>query len=234
MLGSDFDRMLRSIQAANERKATERGFASVEAMIEADDAEEKRARLVERERQARAHREHVVAAFGGRLRPSIAEALVEGHGLGDTSAVQAARAWLRGSRPVLVLSGGTGTGKTVAAAWSLCERPSAFQVLRAVRVGAAFERWQNDREEGVDALRLYVPTLLLDDLGQESLDDRRVEPAIEEIFDARQSPRLRTIVTTNLSTEAMRSRYSDRVISRLAQNATVIRVDGADLRRVSR
>jgi DNA replication protein DnaC len=230
----DFDSMLASIQRANERRARERGFATVDAMLEAEDAVTRATQAEEAARKAAAHRRTVVAAFGGRLRSDVAEALVDDVGLAETPALRAVREWLASSAPVLVLSGGTGTGKTVAAAWALGSRVGAFQVLRATRLGAAFERWQTDREDNVEPLRLSVPTLLVDDLGTEPIEDRRTVSAIDEVFDARQS-HVRTVVTTNLTREQIRARYSDRVLSRLAQNARVIDLDQKnDLRRRTR
>lgn len=234
MSGFDFGSMFARIQSAQAEQARERGFDSVDAMIAHDDAEEKRARLGERAAASREHRAAVCAAMSGRLRPETEAAIIAGEGLADTPALSAVREWLAGDRPVLILSGGTGAGKTVAAAWALAAREGAFQALRAVRLGSAFERWSSDREDGVEALRLKVSTMLVDDLGQEPIEDRRVIPAIEELFDARQTPRLRTLITTNLSRDQIRQRYSERVISRLAQNAKVVQVSGTDLRRGGR
>lgn len=231
MSGFDFLSMLAAIQRANEQRARERGFATVDEMLAADDAVTLATQAEEAARVAETHRRAVVAAFGGRLRGDVSAALVSGSGLGETPALRAARQWVDASAPVLVLSGGTGTGKTVAAAWALCSRVASFQVLRATRLGAAFERWQSDREDGTDPLRLGVSTMLVDDLGTESTDDRRTVLALDEVFDARQS-RVRTVVTTNLTREQMRARYSDRVISRLAQNARVIDLNQTtDMRR---
>lgn len=63
---------------------------------------------------SRAWREEAVRAMGCRLDHAAAQLLGEGT-VDETKAVRAARAWLsRTSRPVLILSGTTGTGKSVA------------------------------------------------------------------------------------------------------------------------
>ncbi len=230
MSGFDARRMMADLERMALDGARSRGFETVEAMLEHDRIAEARRAEAEVLADAARHRRAVVSSLLGRLRPDVAEALLVGK-LRETDAVRTVRAWLATDKPTLVLSGGTGAGKTVAAALALCERIGSFQVLRAPRLGAAFERWQSDREDGAEALRVNVATLLVDDLGLEPLDDRRVPLALEEIFDARQTASRRTVVTTNLSRDAMRARYSDRVLSRLAQNAAVVPVDGDDMRR---
>ena len=59
---------------------------------------------------------------GPRVSDTIAEALLAGDGLADTIAHSTVREWLATTKPVLVLSGGTGTGKTVAAILHLLRR----------------------------------------------------------------------------------------------------------------
>jgi DNA replication protein DnaC len=226
--------MLARIQAEQLDAARERGFDSVDAMVAHDEAEEQRRRNAESDRASREHRQRVVAAMSGRLTEQAEAAIVAGTGLADTVALTTVREWLAGVKPVLILSGGVGSGKSVAATWALASREGTFQAIRAVRLGSAWERWSSDREDGVEALRLGVSMMLIDDLGQEPIEDRRTIPAIEEVFDSRQTTRQRTICTTNLSRDQMRERYSDRVISRLAQNAMVVVVKGIDLRRGGR
>jgi DNA replication protein DnaC len=234
-LGSDgFTTMLARIQAEQLEAARERGFDSVDSMVAYDEAEEQRRRNSETERISRDHRKRVIGAMSGRLTEQAERAIITGDGLAETAALLTVREWLAGVKPVLILGGGVGIGKSVAAAWALASREGTFQALRAVRLGSAWERWSSDREDGVEALRLWVDTMLIDDLGQEPIEDRRTIPAIEEVFDSRQTSRQRTICTTNLSREQMRERYSDRVISRLAQNAMVVFVKGTDLRRGQR
>jgi DNA replication protein DnaC len=80
-------------------------------------------------------------------------------------------------------------------------------------------------------LRLGVPLLVVDDLGLEPLDDRRAAVAVEELFHARQSEDVRTIVTTNLTPDEARRRYSERVFSRLAQSGRWWNLSGDDIRR---
>lgn len=229
----DFGAMFADLQRLQAEEASRRGFADIDAMVAHDQAEEVRRRSAEVAKASKQHRASVVAALRGRLTEQ-AEAAIVDQTLADTQALAAVREWLAGRKPVLILSGGTGCGKTVAAAWALATREGPFQAIRAVRLGSAWERWSSDREDGVEALRLWVDTMLVDDLGQEPIEDRRVVPAVEELFDSRQSPRTRTIVTTNLSPAQMRERYSERVLSRWAQGAMVVHVKGTDLRRGAR
>ena len=215
------------------QKALELGFPSVEAMREAKRQEEAFSR---QETAIREIREEIVNRLGGRLSDAAAAALLSG-AIEATDAVQAVRAWAdslsgQDARPVLVLSGPPGTGKTIAALSflsSLSDR-RRWQFARAVRLGSMFERWSNDAPG--EALDIDVPVLIVDDLGQEPLSDRRVIPAIHEILDARKSARrMATIITTNLTIAEAKSRYPDPDISRLAESADWISLSGPDMRR---
>jgi len=214
-------------------RALAAGFDSVEAW-HGHEAELERLRAEAQTRAAReAHARLVLGQVGPRVSDEIARRIVAGEGLLDTSAHLAVCKWLETDRPTLVLMGGTGAGKTVAAVRAMHTRQRT-QFIRALRIGAHFERWASDRESNVVALDLGADLLVVDDLGQEPIEDRRAMPAIEEVLDSRQSERTRTIITTNLSPDAIRARYSDRICSRLAQNGRFVPVDDDDRRRVRR
>jgi DNA replication protein DnaC len=214
-------------------RALAAGFDSVAAW-HAHRGELERLRAEAQTRAAReAHARLVLEQVGSRVSDDVARRLVAGEGLDDTPAHVAVRDWLASDRPTLVLSGGTGVGKTVAAVRAMMTR-TRVQFIRALRIGAHFERWASDRESNVVALDLGADLLVVDDLGQEPIEDRRAMPAIEEVLDSRQSERTRTLITTNLDADAIRDRYSERIRSRLAQNAKLFAVPGDDRRRVRR
>lgn len=219
----------KEIEARDLRRVQELGLSSLEELYAIQRAEAEKQRREEEAERVRKFRHGVLKSIGPRFTDDVARGLVDGAGLADTVAHLTVREWLASSKPTLVLSGGTGTGKTVAAMRAILEADS-FQFLRAIRIGAHYERWSSDREDDVEPIRFGVALLVVDDLGQEPIDDRRVMPAIEEVLDQRQSERTRTLITTNLSADQLRSRYSERIVSRLRQNATVKILGASDMR----
>lgn len=181
---------------------------------------EERARETQRARQreGEAAKRRLLDRLGPTFPEEGAEALERGT-LDETKATRAVGRWLLGRKPFLFLIGGTGVGKTMAAAWAAM-RASDAQIVRATTLHVAYERWSSDRDRDVEPLRLNTELLVLDDLGLEVLEDRRTHAALEEIANARQGMsrgvRLRTIYTTNLDDEALRARYAhaDRLMSR--------------------
>jgi len=143
-----------------------------------------------------------------------------------TDAVRAARQWDAG-RSALVLSGGRGCGKTVAAAWrALSDPPNALfrfcDAPRAARIGRYSSGWA----ELVDA-----PALCLDDLGAEYLDAKESFVAdVSELVNAYYASRRRLIVTTNLSGDELAERYGARVLDRLMECAEWVGIGGGSMR----
>jgi DNA replication protein DnaC len=66
-----------------------------------------------------------------------------------------------------------------------------------------------------------VPLLVLDDLGAE-WGSGYVMSKVDAIFAERYNRKRSTIVTTNLVSQALRSRYPDRIIDRLRETAQII------------
>ena len=230
---SGFGAIVESMRLAQERTARERGFADVDAMIAADDAAEAKRAARERAAGLAEHRRSVLAQVAGELSDATSERLMGGRHE-ETEAMRAIRDWSATSKAILVLAGNAGTGKSFASLAYACSRVVDCQIVRASRLGAHWERWQSDREDRVAPLRLRVPLLIVDDLGLEPLDDRRAAVAVEELFHARQGGGLRTIITTNLSPVEAKSRYSERVFSRLAECGRWVQIAGDDLRRGAR
>ena len=134
-----------------------------------------------------------------------------------------ARCWLGGRRPVLVLLGTVGRGKTVAAAACLVEAGGKYLRARALaKLWASGYREDRDRCEALLSTRELV---VIDDVGTEPVSE-----ALDELIDARQSRRRRLVLISNLSMGQLRERLGERAVSRLAANAEVIADAGDDLR----
>lgn len=224
------DAMWRQHTQRAESEALAAGFATVveyqahAAKLDALRAEAEAAH----ERQRRVER--ILAQVGPRITDDVAARIRAGAGLTDTAAHVVVTAWLATDTPALIVSGGTGSGKTVAAIRAM-EQHTRPQFLRALRIGAHFERWSADREDGTEPIDFHADLIVIDDLGQEPTEDRRAMPALEEVLDQRQSARTRTLITTNLNADQIRDRYSERIRSRLAQIGSFRALSAADMRR---
>lgn len=206
---------------------------------------------VEAAKRREEEREALQAARKRRLTPmlpglpaSVANAIIRDE-LRPTKALDVVRRWLRNPEapPILVLVGGYGSGKTVAAGWALATHYSGTYV-RAVDFAMRAEPYTNDLSRGVTPLDVKRPALLiLDDLGTERRKaggepDPRFAPALYDVFDQRLGtlqngqPR-RTLITTNLGKEAFIKRYAadERNVSRLRRDAYFAPCGNVDLRR---
>lgn len=146
---------------------------------------------------------------------------------------------------ILVLAGGTGGGKTTAAAWIALKGDDALPGF--ILASELERRGRYDKD-----LRTWLPertSLVIDDLGAELLDGKGVFRSwLDEIFDAFYSSKRRLVITTNLKTRIddahrdacradgtepepqFRERYGDRVRSRFMQVGMWAQCGNVDIR----
>lgn len=140
-------------------------------------------------------------------------------------------------KSTLLFYGGSGLGKTYLLRCihararerdipSLCI--TANQLIRTARQ-AIFSREQ----EEMDAL-YETELLLIDDLGTEPLIENITVEELFNILNERQNAGLCTVISTNLSLEDLQRRYTERVISRLLNRQTCMKLffEGIDIRRL--
>lgn len=198
------------------------------------------AERLERECEAKARQHERAREYERRVREQLVEPLpitdedraaIVADALEDTHALRLVRRWLEARpSPWLVLLGGTGTGKTVAAAWAIAHAHGAY--ISATQLRALMTRAVWDGDDLPDAARSRL--LVLDDLGAEKeTDPEKFQAALFELLNRRQSERTRTIITSNLSRSRLadRTRYGDRVVDRINHLAHVVELSGATLRR---
>ncbi|GAU66679.1 putative helicase loader [Streptomyces sp. NBRC 110611] len=149
----------------------------------------------------------------------------------------------------LVLTGSIGTGKTHQAYGALRRiaeaGPRRFEMIATtapdmygrLRPGGSAHGTEHELKR-----LCRVPLLLLDDLGTEKLSEW-TEEATYRLINERYNQCLPLVVTTNFPVRAapdetgrpsgpdLVSRLGDRLASRLAQTASIVRLDGPDLRR---
>jgi hypothetical protein len=138
-------------------------------------------------------------------------------GVVQTAAIAAVMAWLESrASEVLVLHGGTGSSKSLAAAWAFafaahrnrvspmwCDAPEMSAVADWSSEWAAFDA---------------APLLVIDDLGAEPERRReRMQVVLERMFNLAAG---RAVITTNVHHELVFLHYGDRVQSRLRGIAT--------------
>ena len=140
--------------------------------------------------------------------------------------------------PNLVLSGGTGLGKTfllnciyerVVSRNYPAVRVTAFRMFEAMR------RQHFGSVEGeLDFEQLLnVPLLLIDDLGSEPMVKNITREYLFTLLNERISAGKGTVIATNLSTDDLEEVYGERVRSRLAdqRRSIVLKFTGKDLRK---
>lgn len=132
-----------------------------------------------------------------------------------------------GQNEVLVLSGSTGTGKTVAAVtwlWRHRALPGGFMRASAFAAASSFDGAL--RTNWAHLWRVMV----LDDLGAEYADNKGAFVSrAEEVFDHYVADGRGLVVTTNLSPADILTRYGERLASRLV--GRIRPASGEDLRR---
>ena len=154
----------------------------------------------------------------------------------QSEALDAARKWLN-ALPVdgehttwLVLLGGTGTGKTVAATWALREavrqgRSAYFRTASRLARLSGFN-------EGAVELEMLIGCglLVLDDVGAEA-QTAWGSGLLQELLDARHQASARTVITSNLSADDFKTRIGERMTDRIREDGMVVRLGGKSMRR---
>lgn len=172
------------------------------------------------------------------------EAEVVAKGTDDNPTTLAVRDFCAGPLTFCLILGTTGSGKTIAAAEGLLNSK--------MRWGASGDAWAYSSGEAKfvhagDLARLsYFDTesqkilgrterrkwLVLDDVGSELVTDTW-RSNLTDIITARNSSRLKTIITSNLPVEDFKTRYDARIISRIRGSGVVIISGAVDMRRAS-
>lgn len=157
-----------------------------------------------------------------------------------TDAIQHASEFLsvvvpRDDKNILVLAGGVGVGKSVAAAWTAMSLPpngyGAFGVRRFKHTAELCEllsSYDADQKKERDLLK-SCRVLVLDDVGTEHMTE-----AFQTFFDGLVNARYEhdgiTVITTNLTSDLFRERYGLRIYDRLRGRGAWYDIAHASLR----
>ena len=140
----------------------------------------------------------------------------------------------------LIFTGATGTGKTFAAgiiASSLIDRNYNVLFLTAVKANDVFLRYHTsgdgDRKAVFDLLT-ECDLLVLDDVGTEPVLKNVTVEYLTAFLSERLAHGKPFVITTNLSPEEIKRRYSERLLSRLSsKDSAFITFTGEDKRRTA-
>lgn len=148
--------------------------------------------------------------------------------VGDLELTDALRYTLGPPVAILVLSGGNGTGKTVAAAaWLRGHPPDDVLFVTA----AALARWPRYDVEQMD--RLFSPSrLVIDDLGVEFKDAKGAfKSVLEEVVCWRHGEGNQTVITTNMKRDDFRAEFDGRIADRIREDGRFVVCGGESMRR---
>lgn len=173
------------------------------------------------------------------------EAEVVAQGAADNPTTRAVRDFAAGPLTFCLILGSAGSGKTVAAAEALLNSkmfwgsgdskawaysPSEARFVLASDL-ARLSYFDSESVKKLDRAERYR-WLVLDDVGGELVTDTWRSNFTELIL-RRNSARLKTLITSNLTADEFKTRYDDRIISRIRGNGVVIISGTTDLRRAS-
>lgn len=143
------------------------------------------------------------------------------------------------TKNLILLSGGTGVGKTHLIK---CMANQLIDKCAVVNLTTAFALNQNllkaynsfDIDERNEVLQKYLSPeyLFIDDLGTEIKQKGITVNLLYLIINERKMKNLCTIITTNLDLQEIREQYDERIFSRIADrdSSICIKIDGNDLR----
>jgi DNA replication protein DnaC len=174
------------------------------------------------------------------------ESEVVARGADDNPTTAAVRDFAAGPLTFCLLLGGAGSGKTVAAveallnskmyfmggrpdvprSWVYCPSEARFYLASDLARLSYFDAPSQKKLGRAER----VPWLVLDDVGGELVTDTW-RSNFTEIILRRNSARLKTLITSNLSGDEFKARYDDRVISRIRGNGIIVTSGKTDLRR---
>lgn len=138
----------------------------------------------------------------------------------------------------LLLYGNTGVGKTFLTnciAKELLDHSHTVVYLTSLKLFDILELYKFDRDRTQtekNAAVSYIldsELLIIDDLGTE-LNNSFTSSQLYHCIDARLNNKRATIISTNLSFDDLRERYSERIFSRLTSNYILLKLTGDDIR----
>ena len=138
----------------------------------------------------------------------------------------------------ILLTGSSGLGKTFllrSMASRLIERGQNVLVMSSFAFLQIARKSYFESDNGIQEL-LEVPVLMLDDLGSEPLMQNITIEQLFNLINIRQTMKLSTVISTNLTLDELKDRYTERIASRLnnPDKCMILTLAGRDLRKIER
>jgi DNA replication protein DnaC len=145
-----------------------------------------------------------------------------------TKSCKQVKAFLESDDIFLLLTGRVGIGKTYACYAGIIERNGGGVYHKAVRLGQLLF---SDKVKTIADME-DTGLLILDDIGTEIITDKQwFNSILDSIIDYRYEWMHQTILTTNLTMGEFKSRYGERIMSRLTETGKAWELGGKDLRK---
>lgn len=187
-----------------------------------------------REREADEARRQFRANMPFRLErmgvPALVIEILERSNL-ETPAAKFVTEFLEADKSILLLLGGPGTGKTIAAASALIEAPTHSSVFVQATDVARLSDFNVEHAHELDRVT-EARFLVLDDLGAEHANDFWVS-RLDGIINHRYARKLRTIITSNLDAPRFKKQYGERIADRIRQVGIVRSCGDKSMRRAN-
>lgn len=135
----------------------------------------------------------------------------------------------------MLLIGKSGLGKTYlmqCVARRVLERGFPLEYVSAYRMFETARQAYMENDSGLLSALMETPLLLIDDLGTEPLMSNVTVTQLFNLLNERQLAGRHTVISTNLTVDELRQRYTERVTSRLldVSNCARLHFIGADVR----
>ena len=142
----------------------------------------------------------------------------------ENSATKVVRQFMASEETFLLLAGLPGTGKTFAAylallLWSADRKPGRVYKAGEIARCSLYE----GKGLALDTIKNTKGVLVIDDLGAEFVSEKGAAIAIfEELIDHRYEHGDGTVITTNLNSRDLLTRYGERIMQRVSHLGTAI------------